>query len=72
VRAVTSEPYRSRLGQIGETLQLDQALKVALAYQRKHPDTLVVQTADHSHTSQIVGDTSDTPGFYAPRGAAER
>ena len=29
-------------GQIGETLQLDQALKVALAYQRKHPDTLVV------------------------------
>jgi len=22
-------------------------------------------TADHSHTSQIVGETSDTPGFYA-------
>jgi alkaline phosphatase len=52
-------------GQIGETLQLDEALKVALAYQRKHPDTLVVQTADHSHTSQIVGDSADTPGFYA-------
>lgn len=52
-------------GQIGETLQLDEALKVALAFQRKHPDTLVVQTADHSHTSQIVGDTVDTPGFYA-------
>ena len=30
-----------------------------------HPDTLVVQTADHSHTSQIVGETPDTPGFYA-------
>jgi alkaline phosphatase len=52
-------------GQIGETLQLDQALKIALAYQRKHPDTLVVQTADHSHTSQIVADTADPPGFYA-------
>ena len=52
-------------GQIGETLQLDEALKVALAFQRKHPDTLVVETADHSHTSQIVGDTADTPGFYA-------
>ena len=52
-------------GQIGETLQLDEALKVALAFQRRHPDTLVVQTADHSHTSQIVGDTVDTPGFYA-------
>ena len=52
-------------GQIGETLQLDQALKVALAYQRRHPDTLVVQTADHAHTSQLVSDTVDTPGFYA-------
>ena len=52
-------------GQIGETLQLDQALKVALAHQRRHPDTLVVQTADHSHTSQIVYDNADTPGFYA-------
>ena len=52
-------------GQIGETLQLDQALKVALAYQRRNPDTLVVQTADHSHTSQIVGENADTPGFYA-------
>jgi alkaline phosphatase len=52
-------------GQIGETLQLDQALKVALAFQRRHPDTLVIQTADHSHTSQIVPDTADPPGFYA-------
>jgi alkaline phosphatase len=25
----------------------------------------VVVTADHSHTSQIVGDSTDTPGFYA-------
>ncbi len=52
-------------GQIGETEQLDDAVKVALDFQRQHPDTLVVVTADHSHTSQIVGETTDTPGFYA-------
>ena len=52
-------------GQIGETKQLDDAVKEALAYQRYHKDTLVVVTADHSHTSQIVGDSTDTPGFYA-------
>jgi alkaline phosphatase len=52
-------------GQIGETRQLDEALKVALAFQKRNPDTLVVVTADHSHTSQIVGESTDTPGFYA-------
>jgi len=52
-------------GQIGETKQLDDAVKEALAFQRANPNTLVVITADHSHTSQIVGDTVDTPGFYA-------
>ena len=52
-------------GQIGETRQLDDAVKVALEFQQRNPDTLVVVTADHSHTSQIVGETSDTPGFYA-------
>ena len=52
-------------GQIGETLQLDQALRVALDFQRKNRDTLVVVTADHSHTSQIVPEGQDTPGFYA-------
>jgi alkaline phosphatase len=52
-------------GQIGETLAFDKAVGVALAYQRRHDDTLVVITADHSHTSQIVGANQDTPGFYA-------
>jgi alkaline phosphatase len=52
-------------GQIGETKQLDDAVREALAFQRYHKDTLVVVTADHSHTSQIVGDTTDAPGFYA-------
>ncbi len=52
-------------GQIGETKQLDDAVREALAFQRYNKDTLVVVTADHSHTSQIVYDNADTPGFYA-------
>lgn len=41
-------------GQIGETVAFDAAIKRVLAYQKSHPDTLVVVTADHGHTSQIV------------------
>jgi len=52
-------------GQIGENLAFDEAVGVALEFQRRHDDTLVVITADHSHTSQIVGASQDTPGFYA-------
>lgn len=40
--------------QIGETIALDRAIKVALQFARTHPDTLIVVTADHAHTSQIV------------------
>ncbi|HEY7045119.1 MAG TPA: alkaline phosphatase, partial [Nocardioidaceae bacterium] len=39
--------------QIGETVAFDTAIGVALQFQRTHPDTLIVVTADHSHTSQI-------------------
>jgi alkaline phosphatase len=42
---------------------------VALDYQRAHPDTLVVLTADHGHTSQIVAE--DTNGEDGPTGYAE-
>lgn len=52
-------------GQIGETQQLEDAVQEALAYQRNNKNTLVIVTADHSHTSQIVGTSTDTPGFYA-------
>ena len=53
-------------GQIGETVAFDKAIGVALDYQRSHPDTLVVVTADHSHTSQIVGE--DASGSGLPTG----
>jgi alkaline phosphatase len=58
-------------GQIGENLAFDKAVGAALAYQKKNPDTLVVITADHSHTSQIVPATQDTPGFYATLQSAD-
>jgi len=53
-------------GQIGETIAFDQAIGVALDYQQTHPDTLVVVTADHSHTSQIVAE--DASGSGLPTG----
>jgi alkaline phosphatase/streptomycin-6-phosphatase len=40
--------------QIGETIAFDQAIKVGLDFARHHPDTLIIVTADHAHTSQIV------------------
>ncbi|GHC60750.1 alkaline phosphatase [Streptomyces cinnamoneus] len=50
-------------GQIGETAALDRAVKVARDYAAKHPDTLVVTTADHGHTSQIVPLEATPPGL---------
>lgn len=50
-------------GQIGETLDLDEAVQEALAFARKDKHTMVIVTADHSHTSQIVEAGSTTPGL---------
>jgi alkaline phosphatase len=55
--------------QIGETVAFDDAVGVALQYQRHHPDTLIVVSADHSHTSQIVGE--DTTGANSPTGYSD-
>lgn len=52
-------------GQIGETVEFDKSVKLALNYQRQHPDTLIVVTADHGHTSQIVETGSTTTGVTA-------
>ena len=47
-------------------MAFDKAIGVALDYQRSHPDTLVVVSADHSHTSQIVSE--DASGSGLPTG----
>jgi alkaline phosphatase len=47
-------------GQIGETLDLDEAVQVALDFARKDKNTLVIVTADHAHSSQIVDSTPPT------------
>jgi len=52
-------------GQIGETVAFDAAVRVALDYSSSHPETLIVVTADHAHTSQIVpvpDDSTHGPG----------
>ena len=46
-------------GQIGETERLDEVTKAALDFAKKDGNTLVVVTADHSHTTQIVYDEAD-------------
>ncbi len=53
-------------GQLGETVAFDEAIGVALDFQETHPNTLVVVTADHSHTSQIVSE--DASGSGLPTG----
>lgn len=50
-------------GQIGETVDLDEAVQVALAFARTRDDTLVVVTADHAHTSQIIDPKATSPGL---------
>jgi alkaline phosphatase len=50
-------------GQIGETVDLDAAVQVALAYAKEHGDTLVIVTADHAHSSQIVEEGTKAPGL---------
>ena len=49
-------------GQIGETVDLDEAVQVALAYAEEQGNTSVFVTADHAHTSQIVEVGSTSPG----------
>lgn len=41
-------------GAIGDVERLDDTVEVALAYQRTHPDTLVIVTGDHAQATQIV------------------
>jgi alkaline phosphatase/streptomycin-6-phosphatase len=54
--------------QIGETIAFDAAVAVALEYAAAHPDTLVIVTGDHAHTSQIIPapePADHSPGVYS-------
>ena len=51
-RAHTAQPCE----QIGETIAFDNTVKLVLDYADRHPDTLVIITADHGHSTQIVGE----------------
>ena len=51
-----AEHERDICGAIGELEELDLAVKTALDYQKTHPDTLVIVTGDHAHSTQIVPD----------------
>ncbi|CAM5537801.1 Alkaline phosphatase OS=Tsukamurella paurometabola (strain ATCC 8368 / DSM / CCUG 35730 / CIP 100753 / JCM 10117 / KCTC 9821 / NBRC 16120 / NCIMB 702349/ NCTC 13040) OX=521096 GN=Tpau_4018 PE=3 SV=1 [Tsukamurella paurometabola] len=50
-------------GQIGETVQLSDAVSTALEFAKQDKDTLVIVTGDHAHTSQIIETGSVTPGL---------
>jgi alkaline phosphatase len=52
-------------GQIGEAIDLDEAVQAALEFAEKDGHTTVIVTADHAHTSQIVEAGSVTPGLTA-------
>ena len=50
-------------GQFGETVDLDEAVKVALDFAKKDGNTLVIVTADHAHSCQIVYPNAKAPGL---------
>ncbi|MDM9621578.1 alkaline phosphatase [Rhizobium sp. S96] len=50
-------------GQIGETVDLDEAVQEALKFAQEAGDTLVIVTADHAHASQIVDADTKAPGL---------
>jgi len=46
-------------GQIGETVDFDEAVQKALEFAKKDGNTLVIATADHGHSSQIVDELTE-------------
>ncbi|SFT40512.1 alkaline phosphatase [Kosakonia arachidis] len=50
-------------GQIGETVDLDEAVQKALEFAKKEGNTLVIVTADHAHASQIIPVDTKAPGL---------
>ncbi|RYE46748.1 MAG: alkaline phosphatase, partial [Hyphomicrobiales bacterium] len=52
-------------GQIGETVDLDEAVQLALDFARRDGQTLVIVTADHAHATQIISRNAKAPGLTA-------
>jgi alkaline phosphatase len=55
-------------GEIGEIVAFDAAVRVALEYAARQPDTLVIVTGDHAHSAQIVPPPSPSghsPGVFS-------
>ena len=50
-------------GQFGETVDLDEAVQKALEFARADGNTLVIVTADHAHSSQIIAAEAKAPGL---------
>lgn len=50
-------------GQIGETVDLDEAVQAAMEFAKKDGNTLVIVTADHAHSAQIIGNNAPTLGL---------
>lgn len=50
-------------GQFGETVDLDEAVQKALEFSRQDGNTLVIVTADHAHSSQIIEVDAKAPGL---------
>ncbi|WP_235734891.1 alkaline phosphatase [Nocardioides alcanivorans] len=46
-------------GAIGDLKSLDETVQVALDYQEQNPDTLIIVTGDHGHSTQIVGSAGE-------------
>jgi len=52
-------------GQIGETVDLGEAVQLALEFAKADGRTSVIVTAYHAHTGQIVGNGARAPGLTA-------
>jgi alkaline phosphatase len=62
-RAHDAEPCE----QIGETMAFDNAVKQALEFAALNRETLIIVTADHAHTPQIIPipEEPEHPGFFS-------
>ncbi len=63
---------RDACGHIGEMEQLDEVVDMARAYAVDHPETLVVVTADHGHSVQVLNEASFAGVSSVPMGYVTR